>query len=213
MSMDLKERNQTLKEFFDRKTVGYDDVHIAFMESKRALTEALPDNTEKVLDLGAGTGLELIPLVERFPNIHITAADISSDMLRMLMARPFAGQVTCVIGDFFETDFGTDFDAMISTSALHHFAPEDKVRLYRKVWDALRPGGLFLNSDKTSSTPAAQEEDFRQLAEDPHRWPHMDTPLTIGAECTVLEQAGFRIREVRPMPNEGYFLYIAEKME
>lgn len=211
--MDLKERNQNLKEFFDRKTVGYDDVHIAFMESKRALTEALPDGTAKVLDLGAGTGLELIPLVERFPDVRITAADISEDMLGTLMERPFAGQVTCVIGDFFETDFGSGFDAMISTSALHHFAPEDKVRLYRKVYDALRPGGLFVNADKTATDPAAQEEDFRQLAEDPHRWPHMDTPLTVGAECTVLEQAGFRMKEVRPLPNAGYFLYAAEKPE
>ena len=211
--MDLKERNQTLKEFFDRKTVGYDDVHIAFMESKRALTQALPDGTAKVLDLGAGTGLELIPLVERFPDVQITAADISSDMLGTLMERPFADRVTCVIGDFFETDFGSDFDAMISTSALHHFAPEDKLRLYRRVYDALRLGGLFLNADKTAPNPAAQEEDFRQLAEDPHRWPHMDTPLTVGAECTVLEQSGFRMKEVRPLPNAGYFLYVAEKTE
>ncbi len=211
--MDLKERNQTLKEFFDRKTIGYDDVHSKFMESKRALTEALPDNTEKVLDLGAGTGMELIPLVERFPNVRIAAADISEDMLSVLRGRPFAEQVTYIVGDFFDTDFGNGYDAMISTSALHHFAPEDKVRLYRKVYEALRPGGLFVNSDKTAPNPAAQETDFRELAEDPHRWPHMDTPLTVGAECTVLEQAGFRIREVRPMPNEGYFLFVAEKTE
>ena len=211
--MDLKERNQMLKEFFDRKMVGYDDVHIAFMESKRALTDSLPEGTSKVLDLGAGTGLELIPLTERFPEVRITAADISEDMLNSLMMRSFADQITCVIGDFFETDFGDGYDAMISTSALHHFAPEDKVRLYRKVWDALRPGGLFLNADKTASDPAAQEDGFRQFAEDPHRWPHMDTPLTVGAECTVLEQAGFRIREVRPLPNEHYFLYVAEKTE
>lgn len=211
--MNLKERNQTLKEFFDRKTIGYDDVHIKFMESKRALTAVLPDKTEKVLDLGAGTGLELIPLVERFPNVRITAADISEDMLNTLRERPFAEQVTYIIGDFFDTDFGCDYDAMISTSALHHFSPEDKVRLYRKVYDALRAGGLFVNSDKTAPDPAAQEAGFRELAEDPHRWSHMDTPLTIGAECTVLEQAGFRVREVRPMPNEGYFLYVAEKTE
>ena len=209
--MDLKERNQTLKEFFDRKTVGYDDVHIAFMESKRALTDALPDGTAKVLDLGAGTGLELIPLFERFPDVRVTAADISSDMLGTLMERPFAGQITCVVGDFFETEFGSDFDAMISTSALHHFAPEDKICLYRKVFDALRPGGLFLNADKTAPNPAAQDDGFRQLAEDPHRWPHMDTPLTVGSECTVLEQSGFRILEVRPLPNAGYYLYVGVK--
>jgi len=211
--MDLKERNQTLKEFFDRKTVGYDDVHLAFMESKRALTEVLPDGTTKVLDLGAGTGLELIPLVERFPDVRITAADISEDMLGTLKERPFADQVTFVVGDFFETCFGTGFDAMISTSALHHFAPEDKVKLYRKVYDALRPGGTFANADKTAPDPAAQEEGFRELAEDPHRWPHMDTPLTVAAECAVLEAAGFRIRQVMPLPNANYYLCVALKPE
>lgn len=211
--MDLKERNRTLKDFFDRKTIGYDDVHLAFMESKRALTTALPDGTAKVLDLGAGTGLELIPLVERFPDVRITAADISEDMLNALRERPFADQITFVVGDFFETNFGDGFDAMISTSALHHFAPEDKIRLYKKVYDALRPGGMFLNSDKTADNPAAQEEDLRQLAEDPHRWPHMDTPLTIGAECTVLEAAGFRVTGVAPMPNDKYYLFTAVKPE
>lgn len=211
--MDLKERNQTLKEFFDRKTVGYDDVHLAFMESKRALTAALPDGTAKVLDLGAGTGLELIPLVERFPDVRITAADISEDMLNALRERPFAGQITYVVGDFFDTDFGSGFDAMISTSALHHFAPEDKVRLYKKVYDALCPGGLFVNADKTADNPAAQENGFRELAEDPHRWAHMDTPLTIGAECTVLEATGFRITQVTPLPNDKYYLYVAKKPE
>lgn len=211
--MDLKERNRTLKEFFDRKTVGYDDVHLAFMESKRALTEVLPDGTSKVLDLGAGTGLELIPLVERFPDVRITAADISEDMLGTLKERPFAGQVTYVVGDFFETDFGTEFDAMISTSALHHFAPEDKVRLYKKVYDALRPGGIFVNADKTAPDPAAQEEGFRELEEDPHRWPHMDTPLTVAAECAVLEAAGFRLLQVSPLPNANYYLYSAVRPE
>ncbi len=209
--MDLKARNQSMKEFFDRKTVGYDDVHIKFIESKRALTTALPDGTSKVLDLGAGTGMELVPLVERFPDVRITAADISEDMLGALMERPFASQVTCVVGDFFETDFGDGFDAMISTSALHHFAPEDKVRLYKKVCDALRPGGMFLNSDKTAPNPMAQENGFREWEEDPHKYAHMDTPLTIGAECVVLEQAGFEVTGVIPLPNDGYYLYMAVK--
>ncbi len=211
--MDLKARNQNMKAFFDRKTVGYDDVHIAFMDSKRALTDALPDGTSKVLDLGAGTGLELIPLVERFPDVKITAADISSDMLGTLMERPFAAQITLAVGDFFETDFGGGFDAAISTSALHHFTPEDKVCLYKKVYAALRPGGMFLNADKTAKNPAAQAYAFREWEEDPAKYAHMDTPLTIGAECAVLEEAGFEVRGVLPLPNDGYYLYIAVKAE
>lgn len=208
---NLKERVRELKAFFDRKSDGYDDVHAAFMDSKRTLTDALPDGTASVLDLGAGTGLELIPLVQRFPDIRITAADISEDMLDQLRARPFADRITFLSGDFFETAFGTGYDAMISTSALHHFTPEDKVRLYRKVYDALRPGGLFLNADKTAPDAAAQEDGFRQYAEDPHRWPHMDTPLTADAECDVLRRAGFSCITVTPLPNENYYLFRAVK--
>lgn len=211
MSITLKERNQTLKEFFDRKTVGYDDVHNAFLDSKKALTAALPDGVSSVLDLGAGTGMELISLFERFPDISVTAADISEEMLSVLKKRPFADHVSFVIGDFFETDFGGNYDAMISTSALHHFSPEEKLVLYRKVYDALKPGGLFVSSDKMAPTPAQQEENFRMLAEDPHRFPHMDTPLTVAAECTVLEAVGFHIIEVTATSNQDYYLIKAQK--
>ena len=62
------------------------------------------------------------------------------------MERPFSGQVACVAGDFFETDFGDGFDAILSTSALYHFASEDKIRLYQKVYDALRPGGSSMRT-------------------------------------------------------------------
>ena len=133
-------------------------------------------------------------------------------MLIQLRARPFADRITVLSGDFFETAFGSDYDAMISTSALHHFTPEDKVRLYRRVYDALRPGGLFLNADKTAPDAAAQEEDFRQYAENPHRWPHMDTPLTVEAECDVLLQAGFSDISASPLPNDKYFLFRAVKL-
>ena len=39
--MDIRLRGLEMKAFFDRKTEGYDDVHIAFMGSKTALTDAL----------------------------------------------------------------------------------------------------------------------------------------------------------------------------
>ena len=67
--MDLKTRAEEMRSFFDRKIDTYDEVHAAFAETKRMLTDCLPDGTETVLDLGAGTGLELIPLFERFPDL------------------------------------------------------------------------------------------------------------------------------------------------
>jgi len=214
--MDLKKRGLEMKAFFDRKTEGYDDVHIAFMGSKTALTDALcgihaPGTPIRVLDLGAGTGMELIPLFEAFPEASVTAADISADMLSSLMNRPFAGHVTCVVGDFFETELGQDYDAVISTSALHHFAPEDKVILYRKVFAALKPGAVFLNADKCADNDEEQRLCLDDYAENPEKYSHMDTPLTVECECDVLREAGFDVKEVRPLPNAKYNLFTAVK--
>ena len=214
--MDLKKRGLEMKAFFDRKTEGYDDVHMAFMGSKTALTDALcevyaPGTPIRVLDLGAGTGLELIPLFEAFPDAQVTAADISVDMLAALLNRPFADHITCVIGDFFETDLGKDYNAVISTSALHHFPPEDKLILYRKVFDAMKPGTVFLNADKCADNDEEQRLCLDEYAENPEKYAHMDTPLTVECECDVLRKAGFDVQSVKPLPNAKYSLFTAVK--
>lgn len=216
--MQLKKRIYDLQAFFDERTDGYDDVHNRFMGSKISLTEALtaafPDRKNlRVLDLGAGTGLELIPLFKAFPEAQVTAVDVSEKMLAVLMKRPFSVNITCMVGDFFETDFGADYDAVISTSALHHFSPEDKVNLYRKLYAAMKPGGIFVNADKCADDTAEQELCFRELEEDPKKYNHMDTPLTVECECDVLRRAGFVTYPVRPLPNAKYHLFTARKPE
>ena len=209
--MDLKKRGTEMKEFFDRKIDSYDDTHEKFAATKRLLTENLKEGTVSVLDLGGGTGLELFPLFERFPEARVTVADISPKMLEALMRRPFADRIRTICGDFFETDWGTGYDAVISTSALHHFDPEDKLRLYRKVLGCLREGGQFLNSDKVSGNRAEEERDLAQYAEDPFRWPHMDTPLAPSTELELLENAGFTRITVSLTDQEDYRLFAAVK--
>ena len=189
--MNLIKRNAEMKAFFDRKTEGYDDVHLALMNDKIAITTALPADICTVLDLGAGTGLELIPLFERFPDVRVTAGDISESMLGVLKTRSFADRVTCITGDFFNTDFGGHYDAVISSAALHHFDPDNKRMLYRRIFEALRPGGIYLNSDRFYENIEDQEIDLAQYTEDPIRFPHMETPLAMSVERQLLESVGF----------------------
>ncbi len=189
--MNLIKRNAEMKAFFDRKTEGYDEVHLALMNHKIAITGALPTNTERILDLGAGTGLELIPLFDRFPEARVTAVDISESMLGVLKSRPFADRVTCITGDFFNTDFNNTYDAVISSAALHHFDPDNKRTLYARIFAALRPGGVYVNSDRFYESLEDQEIDLCDYAEDPCRFPHMDTPLAMSVERELLESVGF----------------------
>lgn len=212
--MDLKKRADNMREFFNKKASedAYDCVHLNMMGNKEPITRLLPDGTKRVLDLGGGTGLELIPLFERFPDAHVTVVDVAEEMLVQLKKRPFADRVEIVCGDFFFVDFGGEYDAVISTSALHHFEEEDKERLYKKVFDCLCPGGVIINSDKCAATQEEQDECFRELAEDPEKYVHMDTPLTVENECRLLKNAGFADVSAEPAPGSGYVVLTGRKM-
>ena len=73
-------------------------------------------------------------------------------MLNQLKKRPFGDKVKIIKGDFFEVDFEGPYDAVISTSALHHFPKNEKIKLYKKIWESLKSNGVFVNSDKIASS-------------------------------------------------------------
>ena len=191
MNMNLKERNANMRDFFNKKIDSYDMVHNNFMNIKSKITDYLKEDTKKVLDLGAGTGLELIPFFERFPNAKVVAIDITENMLRELKKRSFADNVTTICGDFFEVDFGGGYDAVISTSALHHFLKEDKIKLYEKVYNCLGDNGQFINVDKFALTEKEECDLLNEFYDNKNNKPHLDTPLAISTEKQILEEVGF----------------------
>lgn len=211
--MDLCERNESMKSFFNIKAEeSYDQVHSVFMETKRQITENLSADVKRVLDLGGGTGLELIYLFERFPNAEVTVVDISENMLKMLSKRPFASKIKTICGNFFEVDMGSGYDAVISTSALHHFLKEDKLRLFGRVYACLRSGGEFINSDKFANRPEDEEVWLADYYENKDKRPHIDTPLSVVTETALLEKAGFCDIEVFECDAEYYNVIKAKKL-
>ena len=212
--MELQRRIEDQRRFFARKAnEDYENVHQQFMHGKKALTDALPEDTRRVLDLGAGTGLELIALFARFPEADVTAIDLTQEMLAKLKQRPFASRVRTITGDFFTEEFGAGYDAVISTSALHHFVAEEKLRLYSKVLAALKPGGLFLNADRCADTIAQEEERMRELRTNYENYVHFDLPLAVETEQHLLKEAGFTSVQIEKLPESDYRLITARKAQ
>ncbi len=209
--MDLYERNQKQRTFFNEKIDSYDQVHETYMETKKMLADSLDKDTKKILDLGAGTGLELIHLFEVFPDASVTVVDISENMLDELSKRDFANRVTRICGDFFEIDFGNNYDAVVSTSALHHFKPKEKEILYKKIFDCLKENGQFINCDKVSLSQEDQEHSMYELENNIDNYKHIDTPLTIENEITILEQVGFIDISSNEVDKSNYSLIKARK--
>ena len=210
--MNLYERNQKQKTFFNEKIDSYDDVHSTYMETKKTLADNLDKNVQKVLDLGAGTGLELIHLFELYPNVKVTVIDITENMLAELKKRSFSNHVTAICGDFFEVEFGEDYDAVISTSALHHFKQEEKETLYKKVYNCLKENGQFINCDKIALTKEIQEQRLFELENNIENYKHIDTPLTVENEMAILEKVGFVYISSSIVDKEDYNLIKARKI-
>lgn len=189
--MDLYERNQKQRTFFNEKIDSYDDVHSTYMETKKTLADSLNKNVQRILDLGAGTGLELIHLFELHPNVKVTVIDISENMLAELKKRSFSNHITIICGDFFEVEFRENYDAVISTSALHHFKQEEKETLYKKVYNCLKENGQFINCDKIALTKEIQEQQLYELEHNIENHKHIDTPLIVENEMAILKKVGF----------------------
>ena len=211
--MNLYERNQKQRSFFNEKIDTYDDVHSTFMETKKTIADNLDKDTIEILDLGAGTGLELIHVFELFPNAKVKVIDISEKMLEELKKRDFSSHVTTICGDFFEEEFGKNYDAVISTSALHHFKFKEKLVLYKRIYECLKDKGQFINCDKIALSQEVENQQLYELENEIEKHKHIDTPLTIAHELEALEQVGFKDITLSSVEKKEYRLIKARKIK
>ena len=209
---------EEMSAFFANRLESYEAHMAAWNEAYQKFASFLPDDCNEILDLGCGTGLELQSVFARFPNVRVTGIDMSADMLAALSAKygDKALQTTC--GDYFTVEFGKgSFDAVISFQSLHHFTPQKKTALFKKILDTLKPGGVFLNCDYFA---CCDEEEALLFAECVRRraaanipdtdFVHFDTPLTLAHEAQLLKNAGFAMAE--PLEScDGAVFLLAEK--
>ncbi len=125
-----------------------------------------------ILDLGAGTGLGSSMVLERLPRAKLVLADISNAMLDQARER-FKGIDADL--SFQKKDYAKDFpagpfDVVISALSIHHLDHEQKQDLFGRIYDKLKPGGIFINADQAlGKTPAIDkyyvESWFRKIRE------------------------------------------------
>jgi len=198
---------EPMSDFFTLRADGYDEHMLANVEGcKEAyplMASLVPKDTQTLLDLGCGTGLELDEIFKLLPDIQVTGIDMTAAMLKLLRKKHPEKEMTLICGDYFATDFGVSlFDCAVSFETMHHFSHEKKTALYRRIRDALKDGGCYIECDYM--VEIQQEEDhwyaeynrlLREEAVPEGVFVHYDTPCTIENQLAMLKDAGFSSAE------------------
>lgn len=200
LRVDIDAYDESIRRFIP----GYEEMLRQASDAAAAVAPLL------VLDLGAGTGAMSDALLSRPEVETVQLVDVDDEMLGQARTRlaHFGDRAQFTLSSFHEPL--PECDAVVASLALHHIpSMDDKAGLYRRIFAALRPGGVFVNADVTM--PAKEPERSRAWRswadhlvasgiDEPQAWRHFeewaeeDTYFPLGAELDALEGVGFRAR-------------------
>ncbi|MCO6440310.1 MAG: methyltransferase domain-containing protein [Nitrococcus mobilis] len=101
--------------------------------------------SDRVLDIGCGTGALLRSLRQRHPRIELTGVDASAEMLAIAAEKLGQGARLCLASAQRLPVRDEVFDLVISTSALHYF--RDPTRALAEMKRVVRPQGRIAITD------------------------------------------------------------------
>ena len=171
------------------------------------LALGLPASGGRGLDLGGGTGALAAALAERFPTAEVEIWDTDRDMLAVAQERcaPFGARCAMCSGPI--TEPLPDCGAVAACIALHHVKDmATKGAIYRNIFAALRPGGIFVNANTAvgaapklrhhafqgwAKSMAAHGIDGQQAFAHFASWAHEDFYPPLITQLRLLAEAGF----------------------
>lgn len=154
--------SQNVATFFNQVVSEYDElIHAAiprYSELLWAMFHYLPAGFQpaRILELGCGTGNLTQLIAKRWPTSHITAVDISKNMLEETEKRLQHPQLTLVESSFEALSFPADsFDLVMASFSIHHLQDAHKKALIEQMTNWLTGGGFFVMADVL--TPASED--------------------------------------------------------
>ena len=135
----------TLTKAFSKAAKTYDThAHIQAQAADTLFKKPLPQNVLHILEIGCGTGYLTQKLFTNYPNAHITAIDLSEEMLQEAQKKISSPNITFQKSDILTFESNQTYDLIISSSTLHWVTPTHK--LVKKLHTLLTSQGTLLFS-------------------------------------------------------------------
>jgi tRNA (cmo5U34)-methyltransferase len=159
-------------------------VYPELQEQAAAATDGI--GATRILELGVGTGETTRRVLARHPDAKLTGIDSSPELLeRARAAHPDADLRLSRLEDPLPQG---PFDLVFSALVVHHLDAAGKRDLFRRVAEAVRPGGRFVLADVV--VPEREED-----VQIPIDW-EMDLPDRLDDQLEWLGDAGFEAAAV-----------------
>jgi SAM-dependent methyltransferase len=199
LGIDLRDYDTRIRSFIP----AYEDM---LDTAAGVLAASVRRRNPVVVDLGIGTGALAARCLAAKPSARIIGVDEDEGMLAVA-GRRIGKAFTGIHGSFERADLPA-CDAVTASLALHHVPTiARRVRLLRRIHEALRPGGVLISADcyLASAAPlqAAERRAWlahlerrytaRQAAAYLRAWAKEDHYVRLTDEGGMLEGAGFAV--------------------
>ncbi len=147
---------------------------------------SIKDASPVILDLGAGTGLLSEFVLNKIGPASLYLLDESAEMLAKAQQRLAEYNPLVFVQQMTESLPSTKFHAVISSLAIHHLTDKDKRDLFKRIYESLRPGGIFINAEQILGPTEWQDQMFEDM--------HLNGARALGSDENEIRAAQERMK-------------------
>lgn len=204
--MNIEEQFNLIAEEYDCNRRRFIPCFDDFYENSTRMILSNLGVPKSVLDLGAGTGLLTYYWYKECSTAKYMMVDIAGEMLDVAQKR-FAGtkNVMATIVNYNEAFPTGNYDAVISALSIHHLDDFQKERLFKKIYEKLPKGGIFVNYDQFCADTPKMNDWYNSYWEsqlqasgltdrDIELWKErrkLDKECSVETEIQMLDRCGF----------------------
>jgi tRNA (cmo5U34)-methyltransferase len=176
------------------------------IDAAASAVDTVARNTPAVVDLGTGSGTLAQRILKVRPKARLIGIDSDASMLATA-SRRLRGNIQ-IIEENFEQIPIPRCDVVSASFSLHHIPTgQRKAALYKRCFQSLRPGGMFVSADCFLASSAVLRKRHRQAWLDHlqrkhtkkkaehflRTWAKEDVYFTLDREIELLKDAGFGV--------------------